>query len=202
MKINKNVKFLDKKVLLRGGAMCCLVLAFAGGIYYSYHQNSSVHADQDNVVLTDEQVSEKIEQVKTQAVNGNILISIFDSMNKAVEDGSKLSQSELDGYTYYMLVYRDSNQTFYGTDAISSPDVGFKLLLILYEQSGVDSSFDYTSDGESIVLKRDIVKPASLDEMVAKIESSVSEQLESDQGVDLSNGADLGVDVESKDLVE
>lgn len=202
MKINKNVKFLDKKILLRGGAMCGLVLAFAGGIYYSYHQNSNVHADQDNVVLTDEQVSEKIEQVKTQAVNGNILISIFDSMNKAVEDGSKLSQSELDGYTYYMLVYRDSNQTFYGTDVISSPDAGFKLLLTLYEQSGVDSSFDYTSDGESIVLKRDIVKPASLDEMVAKIESSVSDQLESDQGVDLSNGADLGVDVESKDLVE
>ena len=202
MKIDKNVKFLDKKILVRGGAICGLALAFAGGTYYSYHQNSSVRADQDAVVLTDEQMSEKIEQVKTQAINGNILISIFDRLNNAVKDGSKLSQSELDGYTYYMLVYRDSNQTFYGTDAISSPDVGFKLLLTLYTQSGVDSSFEYTADGESIVLKRDINKPSSLDEMVSQIESDVSDKLDSTDGVDLSNGADLGVDVESEDLVE
>lgn len=202
MKIDKNVKFLDKKILLRGGAICGLALAFAGGTYYSYHQSSSVRADQDAVVLTDEQVSEKIEQVKTQAINGNILVSIFDRLNNAVKDGSKLSQSELDGYTYYMLVYRDSNQTFYGTDAISSPDAGFKLLLTLYTQSGVDSSFEYTADGESIVLKRDIHKPSSLDEMVSQIESDISDKLDSTEGVDLSNGADLGVDVESKDLVE
>lgn len=202
MEINKNVVKKSRTLLFRSGAVVGLALAFTGGAYVAYNQVSNVQANQDNVTLTDEQVAQKVEQVKNQAVNGSILISVFEALNNAVEDGTKLSQTELDGYTYYMLVYRDSNQTFYGTDAISSPDAGFKLLLTLYEQSGIEPSFNYTSDGETIVLKRDIVKPESFDSLVQQVESEVEDKLD-DENIDLSDSkTDLGVPLESKDLVE
>ena len=198
MKINKNV------IKKAGVGLFSLTLglgALGGGYYLS---QNGVSAEQQNVATVDEEV---VDKVKSQIVNANILNALFSKLDSAEKSGTQLSQEELDGYSYYMITYYESGQTYYSDGVIGTPFEGLARLENLYKLSNLEPSFKWIvtnseQDLQKLVLTRDLHKPDNFDVIVEDVKQQVDEKSDEILTEDKTDVKEIEVDVNESKLLE
>lgn len=198
MKINKNMM---KKAGVGLFSLALGLGALGGGYYLSQH---GVSAEQQTVETADDKF---VDKVKTQIVNANILNALFSKLDSAEKSGTQLSQEELDGYTYYMITYYESGQTYYSEGPIGTPFEGMARLENLYKLSNLEPSFKWVVTDEEknlqeLVLTRDLHKPDNFDNFVTDVQDKVDESLGEILSGNNSDVQEIDVDVNESELLK
>lgn len=167
-----------KKLIFPAAVVATLV----GGYYSAQHFATQNVFAEDSVQTkeTQERNDVLVQNMTHQWSQMNIMNQVFEEINVALDKKEKLSQEKLDGYSFYMLSYWESDLTFTstGTSDLTTPDIGLKKLLELYAIAEIEPSFELSEDLSVVTTRRAIAKPETFDKVQEEVKEEVKDVVE------------------------
>lgn len=176
----KKISLSQNKLAKRLVLGIAIVGVGASGVYVA--QQSHVFADDsDGVVVTNDDTTNATSSAISTA---QIASQAFNTINDALDKGTKLSQDDLDELTYTMYQYAQTPYQFVSEDkddGLLPAESGFEKLKTLYEQSGLEVPFTQVTDNNGDItytFNRTIKKPASWDKTAKKADKAADKAAE------------------------